>query len=100
MPSRASIDSAGAPARVLRHVRGDPAGAHGPHATPRVVALVRAEGLRMEPAFARLIQEHGDRIPLRRPRGIADQEVHQQAVAVLHQRVGHEHQFGLLPLVC
>ena len=29
----------------------------------------------MEPAFARLIQEHGDRIPLRRPRGIADQEV-------------------------
>ena len=52
----------------------------------------------MEPAFARLIQEHEDRIPLRHPRGFAHQEVHQQAVAVLHQRMGHEHQPGLLPL--
>ena len=50
MPGRVPVDGAGAPAHVLRHARGDAAGAHRSHAAPRVVARVRAEHLGMEPA--------------------------------------------------
>ena len=59
---------------------------------------VRAERLGMEPASACLVQQNGDPIPFCRPRSVAHQEVHQQAAAVLHQRMGQEHQIGLLPL--
>ena len=64
--------------------------AHGPDTLPGVVPLVSSQRPGTVPSLPRVIQHHGHSLTFRPARGPAHQEVHQQPVAVLHQRMAHE----------
>jgi site-specific DNA recombinase len=96
-----SIDGAAPSTGVLRHVRRDLAASQLGNAVSGVVTLVGSQRPRVKAALARLLDQLRDRIPLGRAAGLAQLEVHQQPVSVLHQRVAHIRQmrFFATPLL-
>ena len=67
-------------------------------AFPAIVTKAQFRRVNDADALPRIVQQPGHGITLRRARRATHHEVHQQPVAILHQRMAHEHQLGLLPL--
>ena len=72
----------------LCHVRRHSTITHLLHTLPGVVAPVTCQRPGTEATLPRIVQQHGYSVTFRRARRAAHHEVHQQPVAVLHQRVG------------
>ena len=92
MPRGAPVDRAAPPTDVLRHVRRDFPRAKVGDARLGVVALVSTQRARVEASLAHLLDQLGHRIPLGRAACLAQREIHQQPMPILHQRMTHERQ--------
>ena len=67
-------------------------------AFPAIVTKAQFRRVNDADALPRIVQQPGHGITLRRARRATHPDAHQQPVAILHQRMAHEHQLGLLPL--
>src|SRR5579864_4315201 len=92
----ALIDGAASTAGVLGQVRCNVAGAQVRHALSRVIALVAGERPWTKASLARLVNKVGHDLAFGSTCRLVDLKVHQQSVAVLHQRMGGVRQVRLL----
>src|SRR3954452_12040838 len=97
VPCDAAINGGAAPRRVLRHVRGH---VHGPKLVDEVLCIKGLVGPQRAPV--RAIGpglDHGQGgDPLGMAVSLGDAGVHDQPVAVLHERVAHKAELGLHPV--
>jgi site-specific DNA recombinase len=98
VPRGAPINGTPTPAGVLRHVRRDVALAHVRHEGFGVVVFVAAQCRWAEAVLLGLVHLAYGRLPLGRASGGRHLEINHQPVPILHQRMPHEHQLGLLAL--
>jgi site-specific DNA recombinase len=82
--------------RVLRHVRRDLLRPQLRHALLGVVPLVGTQRLGMEAAQPGFLDQAGHHVPLGCASGGGDLKVDQQTMPILHQRLTHVAQLGLL----